>query len=69
MEEFIKSIKPDTTPFDRFRDRIIEECHVSRQTFYNWSIGKPMEKKFKPIINKISQEIYGKSVFQPEEIQ
>lgn len=69
MEEFIKSIKPDTTPFDSFRNRIIEECHVSRQTFHNWSIGKPMEEKYKPIINRIAVEIFGRPVFQSEEIQ
>ena len=63
MEEFIRSIKPDTTPFDTFRERVIKECNVSRQTFYNWSKGLAVEAKYKPIINAISTEMFGKKIF------
>lgn len=63
MEDFIKTVKPDTTPFDTFRKRVIKECNVSRQTWYNWSKGLPVEAKYKPIINDIATELFGKAVF------
>lgn len=66
MEEFIKLIKPDTAPFDRFRERVMQECNVSRQTWYNWAGGKPIEAKYKPIIDRIALEMFGTSVFATE---
>ena len=66
MEEFIKSIKPDTTPYDNFRDRVMRECLVSRQTFYNWEHGQPIDPKYKPVINRIAAELFGKPVFSEE---
>ena len=66
MEEFIKNIKPDTTLFDRFRKRVMEECNVSRQTWYNWANGKQIEAKYKHIINRVATELYGKMVFDEE---
>ena len=66
MEKFIKSIKPDTTPFDTFRDRVIKECNVSRQTWYNWSKGLPVEATYKSIINRIALDMFGKAVFNEE---
>ena len=69
MENFIKSIKPDTTPYDTFRDRVMRDCLVSRQTFYNWEHGQSIEPKYKPIINRIATEMFGKPVFTDEEKQ
>lgn len=66
MEDFIKNIKPDTSLFDRFRERVMDECNVSRQTWYNWAGGRTIEAKYKPIINRIAQELYGKAVFSEE---
>ena len=63
MEEFIKKVKPDTTDYDTFRDRVKKECNVSRQTFYNWEHGTPVDAKYKPIINRLAEEIYGKTAF------
>lgn len=63
MENFIKSIKPDTTPYDTFRERVMKECIVSRQTFYNWEHGTPVDGKYKTIINRIALDMFGKAVF------
>ena len=61
MEEFITEIKGN---YDLFRQRVMDECIVTRQTFYSWSHGEPMLEKYKPIINRIAMEIYGKKVFK-----
>ena len=66
MEEFIRSIKPDTSPYDTFRDRVMRECLVSRQTFYNWEHGQSIEPKYKPVINRIALDMFGQKVFLDE---
>lgn len=63
MEEFLKPFKEQLETLDRFRDRVMTECNVSRQTWYNWTTGKPIEPKYKPIINRLALEIYGREVF------
>lgn len=67
MENFIKSIKPDTTPYDTFRDRVMRDCLVSRQTFYNWEHGQTVDPKYKPVINRIATEMFGKPVFTDDD--
>jgi len=64
MEEFVKKIRPDTTQFDTFKERVIRECNVSRQAWFNWAKGMPMLDKYKPIIDRIAMEVYGKKVFE-----
>ena len=64
MEEFVKSIKPDATPYDTFRERVMKECNVQRQTFYHWENGRNVQRKFKPIINRIALELFGRAVFE-----
>lgn len=63
MEDFIKSIKPDTSLYDNFVCRVMKECNVSRQTWNNWIHGKPIAAKNKRIINNIATELYGQTVF------
>lgn len=63
MEEFLKPYKEQLELLDRFRERVMAECNVSRQTYYNWTTGKSIEAKYKPIINRIAMEIYGCEVF------
>ncbi len=67
MEEFIKPILEQFEQFKQFKERVITECNVSDVTFRNWSNGGGMEKKYKPIINRIAEEMYGKKVFEEEE--
>ena len=63
MEEFVKSIRPDNSPYDIFRERVMKECNVQRQTFYHWEKGRIVQRKFRPIINKIALEMFGRAVF------
>ena len=67
MEEFIKTIKPDSpSPYDTFKQRVMAECNVSRQSFNNWENGKAIQEKFKPIIDRIALEMFGRAVFGEE---
>ena len=66
MKEFISKVKPDTTDYDTFRERVIKECNISRVTYYKWENGSTVSEKYKPIINQIAEEIYGKPAFEEE---
>lgn len=66
MEEFIKKIKEPVSRYELFRERVVAECNVSRQTFFNWADGKGIEEKYKPIIDRIAIELYGSPVFVEE---
>ena len=63
MEEFIKEINPQPSPYDQFRNRVISECNVTPQAFYGWCRGETVSAKYRPIINRIALEIYGREVF------
>lgn len=67
MEEFVKEIREGVEKYNLFRQRVMDECNVGRMAFYSWSHGEPISKKYKPIIDRIAMEIYGKSVFFTEE--
>ncbi len=64
MEKFIASI--NVYDYEKFRDRVIKECIVTRSTWSNWRSGKPMEAKYKPIVDKIAIEMFGRPVFGTE---
>jgi hypothetical protein len=49
---------------DQIRDRIIEECQITRATFYNWKNEKtPIPFWAKEKINEITKETLDKEVF------
>ena len=55
---------------ERLRERIIEECQISRVTFWNWRNGKtPVPFWAKEKINLITKEISGKEVFIEEIVE
>lgn len=66
MEEFVKQIKQETMKYNTFREHVIKECIITRQTFYTWEHGYPITPKYKPIINRIAEEVYGRKVFDEE---
>ena len=65
MEEFIKTIK-GPSPYETFKQRVVEECNVTRQAFYNWENGRAIQEKYKPIIDRIALEMFGRAVFDGE---
>lgn len=64
METFIASI--NIYDYERFRNRCIAECNVSSATWSNWRNGKGIEKKYKPIIDLVATEMFGRTVFGKE---
>jgi hypothetical protein len=64
MNEELKSV---LNLSDKFRDRIMRECKVSRVTVWNWANGKtPIPFLAKEKINLITKEILGKEIFLGE---
>ena len=61
MEQFIASI--NIYDYERFRDRVVKECNISRATWSNWINGKGIERKYKPIIDRVATEMFGSPVF------
>ena len=61
MEQFIASI--NIYDYERFRARVIEACQVTRSTWSNWRNGGPIEAKYKPIIDQVAREMFGRTVF------
>lgn len=61
MEQFIASI--NIYDYERFRARVIEACQVTRSTWSNWRNGGPIETKYKPIIDHVATEMFGRPVF------
>ena len=62
MENFIASI--NIYDYEHFRDRVMKECNISRTTWSNWTNGKGIESKYKPIIDRVATEMFGRAVFQ-----
>jgi hypothetical protein len=49
---------------ERIRDRIIDECQITRVTFWNWRNEKtPIPFWAKEKINLITKEMLGREVF------
>ena len=49
---------------DKIRERIIDECQISRVTFWNWRNGNtPIPFWAKEKINTITKQLSGKNVF------
>ena len=61
MEQFIASI--NSYDYERFRARAIEACQVTRSTWSNWRNGGPIEAKYKPIIDQVAREMFGRTIF------
>lgn len=64
MNTFISSI--NIYDYERFRDRCIAECNISRTTWSNWRNGAAITKKYKPIIDRVAAEMFGHTVFGKE---
>ena len=64
MNTFIASI--NIYDYERFRDQVMKECNISRATWSNWRNGGSIEKKYKPIIDRVATEMFGHPVFGPE---
>lgn len=61
MNTFITTL--NIYDYERFRDRCIAECNISRTTWSNWRNGSSITDKYKPIIDKVSLELFGRTVF------
>ena len=62
MNEELKNLM---TLSERVRSRIIEECHISRVTFWNWLNGNtPIPFWAKEKIDAISLQEVGKTIFE-----
>lgn len=64
MNTFISQI--NVYDYERFRDRCIAECNISRTTWSNWRNGASITEKYKPIIDKVAREMFGRTVFGEE---
>ena len=62
MNEFIKTI--NVWEYEKFRDRIKKECNISGMAWSRWRNGEKITEKYKPIINRIAMEMFGRSVFE-----
>ena len=61
MKTFIASI--NIYDYERFRDRVTKECNISRATWSNWINGKGIETKYKPVIDRVATEMFGRTIF------
>lgn len=61
METFIASI--NVYDYEHFRDKVMKECKISRATWSNWINGKGIESKYKPVIDNVAREMFGRTVF------
>lgn len=64
METFIASI--NIYDYERFRESVMRECNISRSTWSNWINGKGVESKYKPIIDRVARDMFGRLVFGKE---
>lgn len=64
MFNYLKTI--NHFDYCKFRERVIAECNISAVAWYKWSKGGPISEKYKPIINRIALEMFGKNVFNNE---
>ena len=64
MNTFISSI--NIYDYERFRDRCIAECNISRTTWSNWRNGAAITEKYKPIIDRVAAEMFERTVFWKE---
>ena len=62
MNEFIKTI--NIYDYEHFRDRVVAECNISRMAWSRWRNGAAISEKYKPIIDQIAMEMFGRLVFQ-----
>ena len=62
MNQFINTI--NRHDYERFRNRVMHDCNISRATWSNWSAGKykPLPV-YRPIIDRIAIEMFGREVF------
>ena len=61
MNNFIAQI--NIYDYERFRDRCVAECNISRTTWSNWRNGAAITEKYKPIIDRVAAEMFGRTVF------
>lgn len=61
MEKFLYSI--NVYDYERFRDRVVEKCNVSRSAWSNWRNGGNVDRKFHSIIDEIATDMFGRAVF------
>lgn len=64
METFIKQI--NVYDYEKFRDRCIAECNISRTTWSNWRNGAAISEKYKPIIDLVAMAMFRRTVFGTE---
>ena len=64
MNNFIAQI--NIYDYERFRDRCVAECNISRTTWSNWRNGAAITEKYKPIIDRVAAEMFGRTVFAKE---
>ena len=62
MNEFIKTI--NIWEYERFRDRVKSECNIGSMAWSRWRNGCVIADKYKPIINRIAVEMFGRAVFK-----
>lgn len=67
MEEFLASI--NHFEYCDFRDKCVEECNVSTAAWSYWVNGGGVSAKYKPIINKVAMEMFGRPVFDGEGVK
>lgn len=67
MEEFVKTI--NHFEYNDFRDRIVKECNVSTAAWRLWVTGGGVSAKYKPIINKVAMEMFGRPVFEEKGVK
>ena len=64
LQEFIENMPHGKA--DEFRNRVVAECNITQSYFRNWRNGLVVPSHYHKIINRISNAMFGKSVFQDE---
>lgn len=66
MNEFVLFLdKLSYKEMFQFREEVISSCGIARSTFYNWSRGRTVPKRYFQLrINKIAFDFFNKTIYK-----
>ncbi len=67
MNEFLSTI--NHFEYINFRNRCIDECHISRTSWSKWINGGEITRKNKEIINGVAMELFSRPVFEEKGVE
>ena len=61
MEDFLKTI--NIFQYELFREHVVKACNISMASWSYWRNGGTVSRKYKPIINIVAVDMFGRKVF------